>query len=135
MELTFLKAKLHRATVTHSEPDYDGSCAIDTVLLETSGIHEYEQIDVYNISNGKRLTTYAIKAPPSSGVISMNGAAAHCATPGDLVIVAAYCRLTAEETKNHHPVLVYLDAQNRKRALKTRSSREDNYLLNENVVG
>ena len=109
MELTFLKAKLHRAIVSHSEPDYDGSCAIDANWLARAGIAEYEQIDIYNVTNGERLTTYAIAAPPNSGIISVNGAAAHKAKPGDTLIIAAYCRLTPEEARTHKPALLYLD--------------------------
>ncbi len=81
MMLTMLKAKIHRATVTHAELHYEGSCAIDADLLEASGIREFEQIDIYNIANGERLTTYAIQAEAGSGIISMNGAAAHKASP------------------------------------------------------
>ena len=113
MELTFLKSKLHRATVTHSELDYEGSCAIDSRLLDLVGLSEYEQIDVYNITNGERLTTYAIVAPADSGIISLRGAAAHKASPGDLVIIAAYCRLTPAEAQVHQPRIVTLGADNR----------------------
>lgn len=113
MELTFLKAKIHRAIVSHSEPDYDGSCAIDSHLLDLAGIAEYEQVDLYNISNGERLTTYAIAAARDSGIISVNGAAAHKAKPGDAIIIAAYCRLTPGEAKIHKPVLLYPDKNNR----------------------
>ena len=112
MELIFLKSKLHQACVTHAEVDYDGSCAIDTVLLEAAGIAEYEQIDIYNLNNGERLTTYAISAARGSGVISMNGAAAHKASPGDRVIICCYCRLSEEEARSHRPRLIYLDEQN-----------------------
>jgi aspartate 1-decarboxylase len=113
MYLTMLKAKLHRACVTHSEKDYDGSCAIDGRLLDTAGIREYEQIDIYNISNGERFTTYAIRAQPMSGIISVNGAAAHKASPGDRVIICAYARLTEKEAEIFKPTLVYLDETNR----------------------
>ena len=113
MELNFLKSKLHRATVTHSELDYEGSCAIDAELLKLCNLHEYEQIDIYNITNGERLTTYAIIAPPGSGIISINGAAAHKASPGDLVIIAAYCQLSVEEAKTHKPVVITLDKNNK----------------------
>ncbi|HFQ13264.1 MAG TPA: aspartate 1-decarboxylase, partial [Gammaproteobacteria bacterium] len=82
MLTTMLKAKLHRARVTHSELEYEGSCAIDGRLLEVSGIQEYEQIEIYNVSNGERFTTYAIRAEDGSGIISVNGAAAHRADPG-----------------------------------------------------
>lgn len=113
MMLNMLKAKIHRATVTHAELHYEGSCAIDEALLEAAGIREFEQIDIYNITNGERLTTYAIRAEKGSGVISMNGAAAHKARPGDLVIICAYCTLDAAEAGRHRPRLVYVDENNR----------------------
>ena len=88
MFLNMLKTKIHRATVTHAELDYEGSCAIDDNLLDASGIREYEQIHIYNITSGHRFVTYAIRAEAGSGVISVNGAAAHKAQPGDLVITS-----------------------------------------------
>ncbi|MCW8829957.1 MAG: aspartate 1-decarboxylase [Gammaproteobacteria bacterium] len=112
MQLTLLKAKLHKAHVTHSELEYEGSCAIDSVLLETAGIHEYEQIHIYNVNNGERFTTYAIRAEAGSGIISVNGAAAHKANPGDRVIICAYAELAQHEVANFHPRLVYLNEQN-----------------------
>ena len=112
MELTFLKAKLHQACVTHAELEYDGSCAIDGALLDKAGIHEYEQIDIYNITNGERFTTYAIRAEEDSRIISVNGAAAHKANPGDRVIICAYTRLDENEVSNFKPTLVYLDEEN-----------------------
>lgn len=112
MQLTVLKAKLHQACVTHAELDYDGSCAIDGHLLETAGIHEYEQIQIYNIDNGERFTTYAIRAEDHSRVISVNGAAAHKAKPGDRVIICAYGSIEAEQIRSHKPTLVYLDEEN-----------------------
>ena len=108
-----LKCKLHRVTVTHSELDYEGSCAIDTQLMAAAGILEYEQIEIYNITNGERFSTYAIKAEPDSGIISINGAAAHKAAPGDLIIIAAYALLNEQELKTFKPTLVYVDAQNK----------------------
>lgn len=113
MHLTLLKCKLHRARVTHAEVDYEGSCAIDEELLTLSGIREYEQIQVYNVTNGERFTTYAIRAEPGSRVISVNGAAAHRAAPGDRVIICAYASMSAEEADQHKPALVYLDEHNR----------------------
>lgn len=113
MELTMLKAKLHRAAVTHSELDYEGSCAIDINLLEAAGILEYEQIQIYNVANGQRFTTYAISAERGSRVISVNGAAAHLASPGDRVIICAYLAMPEAEAKSHRPRLIYLDEQNR----------------------
>ena len=113
MQLNMLKCKLHQARVTHAELDYDGSCAIDARLLELAGILEFEQIQIYNITNGERFTTYAIVAEPGSGIISVNGAAAHKARVGDRVIICAYANYEAAEVKLHKPKLVYCDAQNR----------------------
>ena len=113
MQLTVLKAKLHQAVVTHSELEYDGSCAIDGHLLERAGIHEYEQIHIYNINNGERFTTYAIRAADHSGIISVNGAAAHKASPGDIVIICAYAEFEEKELAAFKPRLVYVDAHNR----------------------
>ena len=112
MQLTLLKAKLHRACVTHAELDYEGSCAIDSDLLAMAGILEYEQIQIYNITNGERFTTYAIKAEAGSKVISVNGAAAHKANPGDRIIICAYGAMSENEAKLHKPKLVYLDEHN-----------------------
>jgi aspartate 1-decarboxylase len=113
MQLTLLKAKLHQARVTHSELEYEGSCAIDADLLNEAGIHEYEQIQIYNLNNGERFTTYAIRAQAGSRIISINGAAAHKADPGDRVIICAYAELAQHEVANFKPKLVYLDADNR----------------------
>ena len=112
MQITLLKAKLHKAMVTHSELGYEGSCAIDSTLLDTAGIHEYEQIQIYNLNNGERFTTYAIRAEAGSGVISVNGAAAHKADPGDRVIICAYARLVENEVAKFKPTLVYLNESN-----------------------
>lgn len=112
MQLTVLKCKLHRACVTHSELDYEGSCAIDSDLLELAGIREYEQIQIYNVANGERFTTYAIKAEAGSQVISVNGAAAHKAAPGDRVIICAYAGLEDREVEQFKPTLVYLNEKN-----------------------
>ena len=112
MLVTMLQAKLHRATVTHSELEYEGSCAIDGKLLDTAGIHEYQQIDIYNITNGERFTTYAIRAEAGSGIISINGAAAHKAAPNDMVIIAAYIQVEQRELAKFKPTLVYLDHAN-----------------------
>ena len=113
MRLTLLKCKLHRARVTHSELEYEGSCAIDINLLKRAGLHEYEQIEIYNVTNGERFTTYAIAAEADSGIISVNGAAAHKAQPDDLVIICAYVQMEDHEVATFQPTLVYLDAQNR----------------------
>ncbi|MDP3481987.1 MAG: aspartate 1-decarboxylase [Sulfuricella sp.] len=113
MQRLMLKSKLHRVTVTHSELHYEGSCAIDETLLEAADIREYQQIDIYNVSNGERFTTYAIKAQRGSGIISVNGAAAHKANPGDLVIIATYAMYNELELQKFQPELVYVDANNR----------------------
>jgi aspartate 1-decarboxylase len=113
MHCTLLKAKLHRACVTHAELHYEGSCAIDGKLMDLAGIHEYEQIQIYNVNNGERFTTYAIRAEEGSHIISINGAAAHKASPGHRIIICAYVGLTPQEVAIHKPTLVYLDEENR----------------------
>ncbi len=112
MHTTLLKAKLHRVTVTRSELGYEGSCAIDGNLLDLAGIREYEQIQIYNINNGERFTTYAIRADNGSGIISVNGAAARLACPGDVIIICAYVILEQKELANYKPVLVYVNDKN-----------------------
>ncbi len=112
MHCTLLKAKLHRACVTHAELDYEGSCAIDSKLLDLAGMHEYEQLHIYNINNGERFTTYAIRAEYDSKIISINGAAAHKAQPGHRIIICAYVGLTQQEIALHQPTLIYLDETN-----------------------
>lgn len=113
MQRTMLQAKLHRVRVTQSELHYEGSCAIDDDLLDASGIKEYQQIDIYNVSNGERFTTYAIRAERGSRTISVNGAAAHKAAPGDILIIAAYSVYSEAELQKYHPTLVYVDENNR----------------------
>lgn len=108
-----LQAKLHRVTVTQSELGYEGSCAIDEDLLDAAGILEYQQIDIYNVNNGDRFTTYAIRGQRGSGMISVNGAAARKAQVGDILIIAAYATLDEAELDSFQPRLVYVDAQNR----------------------
>lgn len=112
MQISVLKAKLHQAVVTHTELNYDGSCAIDSSMLEVSGIHEFEQIDIYNIDNGERFTTYALAAPPGSKVISLNGAAARKASAGDRIIICAYVQIDEKDIQTYQPKLCYLDEQN-----------------------
>lgn len=113
MQRTMLKSKLHRVRVTHSELDYEGSCAIDETLLEAADIREYQQIDIYNVNNGERFTTYAIRAQRNSGTISVNGAAARKAAPGDILIIATYATYNELELEKFAPELVYVDAHNR----------------------
>ena len=112
MQVTMLKAKLHRACVTQCYLDYEGSCAIDTHLLKVSGICEYEQIQIYNLNNGERFTTYVIAAQEGSGVISLNGAASRKAQVNDRIIICSYCRLEQAKVKQFKPALVYLDECN-----------------------
>src|SRR5882724_4197904 len=113
MQLNILKAKIHRATVTHAELHYEGSCAIDGRLLDASGIREYEQIHIYNVNNGQRFITYAIRADEGSGIISINGAAAHRAAPGDIIIICSYAQLSEAELAQFKPTLVYVDHDNK----------------------
>ena len=112
MQRTMLQAKLHRVRVTQSELHYEGSCAIDDDLLDASGIREYQQVDIYNVTNGERFTTYAIRAQRGSRTISVNGAAAHKASPGDILIIAAFSIYSEMELQKYHPTLVYVDAHN-----------------------
>ena len=112
MQRTMLKSKLHRVTVTHSELHYEGSCAIDQDLLDAADIREYQQIDIYNVNNGERFTTYAISAERGSGIISVNGAAARKAAPGDLLIIATYAMYDEAELAKFEPDLVYVDSRN-----------------------
>ena len=113
MRRIMMKSKLHRVHVTHSEPDYEGSVAIDGKLLDAADIREYERIEVYNLKNGERFSTYAIRAEDGSGIISVNGAAAHKADPGDIVIICAYAEYEERELITFKPRLVYVDAHNR----------------------
>ena len=112
MLTTLLKGKLHMACVTQAELWYDGSCAIDADLVALAGLREFEQIDIYNVDNGERFTTYIILAKSGSGIISMNGAAARKVQVGDRVIIAAYGQFNEEEASNHQPKLVYLNKDN-----------------------
>ena len=112
MNQFFLKSKIHGAIVTHSEKDNDGSCAIDVEILNQASIKEYEKIDIYNITNGERLSTYTILAKPGSRIISVNGAAAHKAKPGDKLVICSYASLEKSEISSHKPEMVYLDENN-----------------------
>lgn len=120
MNRTMLKAKLHRVTTTHSELGYEGSCAIDEDLLEAADILEYQQIDIYNVNNGERFTTYAIRGERGSGMISVNGAAARKAQVGDILIIATYATYDEAELKGFKPRLIYVDEKNR---IKRRSGQ------------
>ncbi len=113
MRRSFFKSKIHRATVTHADLDYEGSISIDEELMEAAGIWQYEQIHVWNITRGTRLTTYAIEGERGSGVICVNGAAAHQNEPGDVVILATFAEMDESEARAHRPKVVLVDAQNR----------------------
>jgi aspartate 1-decarboxylase len=115
---TLLNGKIHRATVTHCELHYEGSCAIDENLLEAAGILENEQIHVWNVSNGARLVTYAIKGERGSGIISLNGSAARYASVGDLVILAAFAQVSDAELASHQPRIVFVNEKNQQTALR-----------------
>lgn len=108
----FLKAKLHMATVTQAELWYDGSCAIDTDLLKLADMREFEKIEIYNVSNGERFSTYIISAESGSGTISINGAAARLCQQGDRIIIATYGQFNEEELADHKPKLIYLNQDN-----------------------
>jgi aspartate 1-decarboxylase len=113
MQRTMLKSKIHRASVTHCELHYEGSCAIDEDLLDAANLVENEQIDIWNINNGERFTTYAIRGARGSGMISLNGSAARRAQIGDLVIIAAFAQVEeAEVQAGFRPNLVFVDAEN-----------------------
>jgi aspartate 1-decarboxylase len=108
-----LHAKLHRARVTHADLHYEGSCGIDQALLELSGIREFQHLEIYNINNGERFTTYAISAPRGSSQISLNGAAARRAAVGDLLIICTYNSYAESELAAYQPTIVLLDEHNR----------------------
>ena len=110
---TLLKSKIHRATVTDCELHYEGSCAIDEDLLEAANLAENEQIHVWNINNGERFVTYAIRGQRGSGIISLNGSAARRASVGDLVIIAAFGLVPEDQVRGHQPKLVFMDEANR----------------------
>lgn len=113
MQLTMMKGKLHRATVTNANLEYEGSVAISTDLLEAASILPFEQVDIWNITNGERFTTYAIPADAGSGTISVQGAAAHKVSIGDKVIIAAWARMSEAEAKNWQPKAVLMDENNK----------------------
>ncbi|PWB97925.1 aspartate 1-decarboxylase [Salinibacterium hongtaonis] len=113
MLLTMLKSKVHRATVTQANLHYVGSVTVDSLLLEASGILPGEQVSIVDVTNGARLETYTIAGEPGSGVISINGAAAHLVHPGDIVILIAYAQMTPDEAREFEPSIVHVDADNR----------------------
>jgi aspartate 1-decarboxylase len=107
MQIEILKSKIHRVNVTEANVDYIGSITIDESLMDAANIVEYEKVHVVNVTNGKRLVTYAIKGERNSGIICLNGAAAHKADVGDIVIILSYAIMTPEEAKTHVPIRVF----------------------------
>lgn len=112
MQRIMLRAKLHRATVTQCDLNYEGSCGIDEDLLDAADMREYEKIELYNINNGERFSTYIIKAPRGSGAIALNGAAARRAALGDLMIICTYAPMTEQQIAGYKPKVVLLDERN-----------------------
>ena len=112
MQRLMLKGKIHRAVVTHSALDYEGSCAIDEALMDAADILPNEVVQVWNITNGERFNTYAFPAPKGSGAVSMLGAASHKAREGDLVILASYAYMSDEEAIKRKPKIVFVDEKN-----------------------
>lgn len=112
MQCVMLKAKIHQACVTHCAPDLEGSCVISEDLMELAGIREYEQIHIYNVTNGERFSTYAMKAEATEGIISINGAATHKARIGDRIVICSYAHFANDELENFKPSMVYLSADN-----------------------
>jgi aspartate 1-decarboxylase len=115
-----LKSKIHRATVTHADVNYEGSVTVDADLLRAADILPYEEVHVWNVTRGSRLRTYAIEGPAGSGVVCINGAAAHLAHPGDLVILATFTELEDVAARHHRPIVVLVDQNNRIRDAKAR---------------
>ena len=113
MILKVFKGKIHRATVTHADVEYEGSVTIDASLMRLAGILPYEAVHIWNVTRGSRLVTYALEGPNGSGVVCVNGAAAHLNQPGDLVILATFADMSPEEARAHVPSVVRVDAQNR----------------------
>ncbi len=122
MLLTLLQAKLHRVRVTQADLDYEGSCGIDEGLLDASGLRVNQYIELYNVSNGERFSTYIIKAPRGSGAVSLNGAAARKALVGDLLIICAYSQYTEAEAERHEPVVVLVDEDNQPRRAQVKGA-------------
>jgi aspartate 1-decarboxylase len=113
MRRRMFTGKIHRATVTQADLDYEGSITIDQDLLDASGILEHEEVQIWNVTNGNRLATYALEGPRGSGVICINGAAAHLVDPGDVVIIATFADMEDAEARNHTPKVVFVDDDNR----------------------
>ena len=118
MTVTMLKSKIHRATVTEANLKYVGSITIDSSLMKAAGIYEFEKVQIVDINNGNRFETYVISGEPKSGVICLNGAAARCVQPEDIIIIMSYAEMTPEEAQDHSPVVVMVDQKNRCRSVE-----------------
>ena len=112
MTISMLKSKIHRAVVKQAELNYVGSITVDSELLNTAGIYEYEKVQIVDVNNGSRFETYTIAGEPGSGMICLNGAAARCVSTGDKIIIMAYATMTPEEAKDHKPTVVFVDDNN-----------------------
>ena len=117
MERIMLKSKIHRATVTGADLEYEGSISIDSVLMKEADILSFEAVHIYNITNGERFETYAIEGEADSGTICLNGAAAHKVSVGDLIIICSYAKYEEEEARSLDPKLIFVDAQNRRKEI------------------
>src|SRR5438105_14002134 len=115
MQRFMLKSKIHRATVTHADVDYEGSLSLDSTLLQAADILPHEEVHVWNVTRGTRLRTYAIAGEPGSGVVCVNGAAAHLIHPGDVIIVATFAAMEESEARTYRPIIVLVDASNQLR--------------------
>jgi aspartate 1-decarboxylase len=128
MQISMLKGKIHRATVTQAELDYVGSITVDTELLDAAGILEYQLVQIVDVNNGSRFETYTIAGERGSGIICLNGAAARCVQSGDKVIIMAYATMTEDEAKSHKPSVVFVDDNNK---IVRTANYEKHGLLNE----
>ena len=124
MKKILLRSKLHRINVTQVELDYEGSCAVDTEILSKGNMQEYEKIDIYNVTNGERFSTYLMAAEAGSKTVSINGAAAHKASPNDIIIICSYGLFNEQEALSHEPVLVYFDSDNNIKSIKNAISEQ-----------
>ena len=125
MYTTLLKCKIHRARVTEADLHYEGSCSIDLDLMKAAGLVAHEHVHVWDITNGNRFETYVIKAPRGSGMIKINGAAAHQSKKGDLIIITSFAHFDAKESKKHKPKIVFVDDHNRIKRVAAKSGRND----------
>lgn len=128
MDITLLKAKIHRAKVTQADLDYVGSVTIDTKLLREAGIFEYEKVQIVDINNGNRFETYTIAGEEGSGIICLNGAAAKCVSVGDKVIIMAYANMTPQEAASHKPTVLFVNDNNE---IVRKANYEKHGLLND----